>query len=91
MADAVRTTNNPYEIVAALLVTQGRKVQWLAARAGMNPNNMASTLQGLPGYPWKPGQQEAIAGALGVPASMIWGSVGDDEATAQGEGDDHAS
>lgn len=75
-------TRTPKDIFDALCEAQGRRHNWVAKQAGMSKMTLWHKFNGDTGYRWLGGEQEAIAKALGVPASFIWPDV-DDAAPGQ--------
>ncbi len=68
----VTTINSPRLTFDTLCSEQGKKKSWVAQRAGLTVQALGKRLRGRRGYPWKPGEQEAVARALGVPVTIIW-------------------
>ncbi|MCC6191344.1 MAG: hypothetical protein IT318_20165 [Anaerolineales bacterium] len=73
----------PKEIVDELCEVQGRKLGWLAERSGMTAAQLTNRFAGRPRYPWRPGQREAIAQALGVPVHYIWEDMAESQQPPQ--------
>lgn len=62
----------PKEVISELCDAQGRKIEWIARRLGMDGSTLHNTLAGRARYKWKPGQKQMIADMLGVPLHYIW-------------------
>lgn len=73
--------NGPLLKFEELVREQGLKKEWVAQQAGITADGMRKRFLGRRWYPWKPGEKEAIAKALGVPMQKIWGDE-DDTAAA---------
>lgn len=73
-----RTLETPGERFEQLCRVQGRKKSWVAAQAGMTPQDLSNKFRGRPGYGWRPAEQEAVAAALGVPVAFIWAEPAQD-------------
>ena len=64
--------NAPLERFEALIAEQGKKKSWVARHAGLTVEGLGKRFRRKKWYPWKPGEQEAVAKALGVPVTVIW-------------------
>lgn len=69
---AATVPNRPLEMFEALCHQQGRKKSWVASKAGLTVQGLSKRFSGKRGYSWQPGEQKAIADALGVPVTFLW-------------------